>query len=122
MVEGPMGRCGVRTVKKIGPENNNIRYQLYLNGEPIAMDIHQILEIKSAPVSGETDFKGLDWIDFKIPGTITIQKRIRCRNRKRFVKLVMSMGHDRNYASRLAKIVQSMGISYNVAWLNKFLV
>lgn len=92
----------------MGPENmvDLGNCTLYLNGEPIAWGQGELPEI-TVPDEMFEPPKGIgvcQCVEFTL--TIKTPKRWRCRNRKRFIKLMMSEGISWNYAERLADSVR----------------
>ncbi len=55
-------------------------------------------------------------------GTLTAEptKSWCCGSRKRFIKLVMSMGYSRTYAVRFAEWARRLGVLYQGVWLMWF--
>ena len=56
--------------------------------------------------------------DLQQPISVTFRpmKHLRCRTRKRFIKLLMSHGVPRDIANWHAEIVQTHGLTYQMAW------
>lgn len=61
------------------------------------------------------DISAISW---SIPCDLILSKHERCANRKRFVKLLMSIGYSRNFANWYAWYVNLIGKSYQNAWLD----
>ena len=100
----------------MGPEMEN-RYTVYLDGVPI--DREKIVNVSLTMEAQEPDSvlasQSLEFtVHYKTP------KRWRCRGRKRFIKLMMSEGIDRNGAVWLADFVRKM-MPYGEAWRKYFL-
>lgn len=98
----------------MGPESKNEDYTLCLDGMPIAwreplpeITVREegVAELAGGLVCEPVEFTA----HFKTP------KRWRCKNRKRFIKLMMSEGISRNYAERLADFVRGW-MPYGKAW------
>ena len=98
----------------MGPESKNEDYTLCLDGMPIAwreplpeITVREegVAELAGGRVCEPVEFTA----HFKTP------KRWRCKNRKRFIKLMMSEGISRNYAERLADFVRGW-MPYGKAW------
>lgn len=85
---------------------------LYLNDEPVLRGKLQEITVQvDAPESEIV-------LDFQLPPLtfyIKMPKRMRCRSRKRFIKLMMSEGISRNGAVWLADFVRER-IPYEEAW------
>lgn len=87
--------------------------ELYRKGanEPVWMKIADIPEIS-------LDFKGTENEAYNTEGdpmvsvSVEIPNSLRCTSRKRFVKLLMSCGVERNAAVRVASIATQYGVSY----------
>lgn len=60
---------------------------------------------------------------FSAPVDIKIPKDLRCTSRKRFVKLLMSCGMERNDTVKLAAMAAEFGIPYqtHLLWIGFFL-
>ena len=100
----------------MGPENgfNLNDVTLYLGDTPIARGEIRLAEITLPPDAPKLEsVLPLQEVEFAF--TIKAPKRWRCRNRKRFIKLVMSEGISRNYAERLADFVRGW-MPYGKAW------
>lgn len=101
----------------MGPENkvDMDRYTLFLDGEPIEWGQLGIPEITvPEEVFEPPKMIGMcEYMEFsmKIKGP----KHCRCMSRKRFIKLMMSEGIERNYAERLADFVRGW-MPYGEAW------
>ena len=100
----------------MGPENgfdlNNVT--LYLGDTPIARGEIRLAEITLPPDALKLEsVLPLQEVEFAF--TIKAPKRWRCKNRKRFIKLMMSEGISRNYAERLADFVRGW-MPYGKAW------
>lgn len=57
-------------------------------------------------------FGDLEW-EIKVP----IPKVLRCKSRKRLIKLLMSTGMPRNTATTLAEAMYTYGVKYQDGWL-----
>jgi len=92
---------------------------LYLDREPITIGEMQESTLTAEEVPAQRCISSCQsmqlTVHFKPP------KLWRCGNRKRFIKLVMSKGHDRNYAVRMANWARWMGIPYKTIWQALFL-
>jgi len=55
--------------------------------------------------------------EIMITGSFKTVKRLRCKSRKRLIKLLMSIGYGRNDAVSIAKEYHDLGVSYWIAWL-----
>ena len=100
----------------MGPENgfdlNDVT--LYLGDTPIARGEIRLAEITLPPDALKLEsVLPLQEVEFAF--TIKAPKRWRCKNRKRFIKLMMSEGISRNYAERLADFVRGW-MPYGKAW------
>lgn len=98
-------------------EKNNAEKTMYYS---IGDTFEKIESVKQFPSTeeiiecGELPFDfGKDYVVY---GGFKLQKRFRCKSRKRFAKLIMAQGYPREYAVWLAKTVQKIGISYSDAW------
>ena len=100
----------------MGPENkfNPNDFTLFLGDTPIARGEIRLAEITLPPDAPKLEsVLPLQEVEFAF--TIKAPKRWRCKNRKRFIKLMMSEGISRNYAERLADIVRGW-MPYGKAW------
>lgn len=104
----------------MGPENK-IDFSgctLYLDGEPME-------QIGTLPEITLNENAQALKITLGKTQTITMEikmpKRWRCRSRKRFIKLMMSEGINRNYAEWLADFVREL-MPYGEAWRQYFLL
>lgn len=75
-----------------------------------------IRDLVEAPEPGE------DWIgairgDREWEVCFALPKILRCRSRKRLVKLLMSIGADRNSACEMAERMRHYRVKYQDAWL-----
>ncbi len=100
----------------MGPENgfdlNDVT--LYLGDTPIARGEIRLAEITLPPDALKLEsVLPLQEVEFAF--TIKAPKRWRCKNRKRFIKLMMSEGISRNYAERLADFVRGR-MPYGKVW------
>ena len=100
----------------MGPENgfdlNDVT--LYLGDTPIARGEIRMAEITLPPDALKLEsVLPLQEVEFAF--TIKAPKRWRCKNRKRFIKLMMSEGISRNYAERLADFVRGR-MPYGKVW------
>ena len=82
-------------------------------------------KIENVKVFPEFHPKGVGITDLQAPPDLStmpmtislkIHKSWRCKSRKRFTKLLMSKGIDRNNANEIVEIVRQSGLSYSDAW------
>lgn len=105
----------------MGTENESalMNGTLYLNGEPVVIG-----ELPEITVPADEPGPGRILADPSLEMTFTFTwktpKRWRCRNRKRFIKLMMSEGISRNGAVWLADFIRKM-MPYKEAWRKYFL-
>ena len=100
----------------MGPENkfNQNDFTLFLGDTPIARGEIQLAEITvPADTPKPETILPLQQMEFTV--YFKVQKRRSCKNRKRFIKLMMSEGISRNYAERLADFVRGW-MPYGKAW------
>ena len=96
----------------MGPESKH-KYTLYYNGEPLSLATLPEIAVPPDAPRPEVDlpFQSVKFtVRFKTP------KHWRCRNRKRFIKLMMGEGWTRNWAEALAHLVRGSKIPYSEAW------
>ena len=88
----------------------------YINGTPIAglTEADGILEITTSNESAEPVIAAV-FGPIAIEMNVKIPKTWRCRNRKRFIKLVMSYGLPRNLADNLARTITRQSRDYQTA-------
>ena len=105
----------------MGPENgfdpNN--YTLYLGDTPIARGEIELVEI-TAPVDAQKPERILQLQQVEFTVHIKTPNRWRCRGRKRFIKLLMSMGISRNQAESVAGVSRIAGVPYVELWQSYF--
>lgn len=88
---------------------------LYINGESI-WRWNEIREVTFNPVESpdsENRILRLSDLGMEFTGTITFPH---CKTRKRFIKLLMSYGIERNHANRIADANASSKKSYSRIW------
>lgn len=99
----------------MGPESKD-DYTLYLDGVPIAL-----VEIQLPEITLPADVPEREITPLLEPMEFTMQiktpKHLRCRSRKRFIKLMMSDGITRNCAEQLADSTRKL-MPYVEAWRN----
>ncbi len=109
-------------------ENNKFRYAIYLGNEKISeisdldgrnIAIRALNELGAAIT--------VKWLTKDEPGETSIPlkdpKYLRCGSKKRYTKLLMSKGIDRNEASAAATLIgrvsNKLGLTYQKAWLDR---
>lgn len=105
----------------MGPENkfNPNDFTLFLGDTPIARGEIQLAEIKvPADTPKPETILPLQQMEFTVH--FKVQKRWRCQGRKRFVKLLMSMGISRNQAESVAGVAKIAGVPYGELWRSYF--
>ena len=105
----------------MGPENkfNPNDFTLFLGDTPIARGEIQLAEITvPADTPKPETILPLQQMEFTVH--FKVQKRWRCRGRKRFVKLLMSMGISRNQAESMAGVARIAGVPYGELWRSYF--
>ena len=100
----------------MGP-NNNTRDLYMINpetGERVTVGYIRDLDDLAEERGGAENLR----LAVQSPITVTFRapKHLRCRTRKRFIKLLMSHGVPRDIANWDAKIVQTYGLTYQMAW------
>lgn len=105
----------------MGPENKTDLggCTLRQNGEPIAWGRRELPEI-TVPEEVLKPGNGLPREYMECTLYFKIPKRWQCRNRKRFIKLMMSEGIRRNDAEWMADFARKM-MPYRKAWGNYIL-
>ena len=105
----------------MGPENkfNPNDFTLFLGDTPIARGEIQLAEITvPADTPKPETILPLQQMEFTVH--FKTPKRWRCRGRKRFVKLLMSMGISRNQAESMAGVARIAGVPYGELWRSYF--
>lgn len=105
----------------MGPEDKG-EYTVYCNGvssgkTPIAPGIIHEVTLSEDALTPEA-MSLLEPMEFTM--YIKTPKRWRCRGRKRFVKLLMSMGISRNQAESVAGVAKIAGVPYGELWRSYF--
>lgn len=96
-------------------------FQLTINGSPIVYDADG--NIPTVQICDIAKDGNEEYIGIANPGefymTLKPSKKLRCTNKKRFIKLLMSYGVKRNEANIAAKWVQHSEASYQhyILWL-----
>ena len=96
----------------MGPENKKSGGMLYMDGKPFAVAESLDME-KVIPTASEID------ITLKLgePVEFTCEIRLRRTSRKRFMKLLMARGWERNSAANIAEFARLNKIRYNSLYL-----
>lgn len=98
--------------------------ELYREGmeEPVRIKIADTPEIKLDFKETENEAYSAE-DNWPMSINVEIPKSLRCTSRKRFVKLLMSCGIERNAAIRTASMAEEFGISYqtHLLWTAIFL-
>lgn len=100
---------GEQTDRKIYFSVNGVDYTEFIGFQTVTLETAE---------SGLSLDGGTFLNDVSLTGSIKFPKVLRCRNRKRFVKLLMSIGYPRNFAE---KIRVAPGDSYDFLWWRIFL-
>ena len=95
----------------MGPEDKG-RYTVYWCGAPLEPGIIHEITLSTDALNQEA-MTLLEPTEFTIH--VKVPKRWRCRNRKRFIKLMMSEGAYRNDAEWMADFVRGR-MPYGEAW------
>lgn len=101
----------------MGPHSENSG-TLYLDGVPIMTG--EITEITVPADAQEQDRPHLLDTGMVLTFTMRTPRCWRCRNRKRFVKLLMSKGISRNLAESVARAARIAGVPYGELWRSYF--
>lgn len=101
----------------MGPENESalMNGTLYLDGEPIAIGTMDLDAPEPKGNYRKLRCRAFADLSLEMKFTFKPPKRWRCRSRKRFIKLMMSEGINRNYAEWLADFVRAF-MPYGEAW------
>lgn len=87
----------------MGPEDSEkkaVKLYMMVDGEPVEIS-HDIVEITFSEGRQGNGNPALDDCEFSVQ--MKLMQSMRCRSRKRFVKLLMASGIDRNAAQALAR-------------------
>lgn len=90
----------------MGPENSGEPTKLYMmvDGEPVEIR-PGAFSAKITYAEEAVDCEPLEMREREFTIRIDYPKALRCRNRKRFVKLLMARGHSRNEAKKAANYI-----------------
>lgn len=100
------------------PERQNNPFPIFMDGVPISglADLPDISVPDSAAAPMDEHFSITTASELAV--NIEIPKELRCKTRKRFIKLLMSKGYSRNISNKMAAIIlDTRGlVSYQKAW------
>lgn len=108
----------------MGPEDSVAEgLVLYMSdGQRIGtiQDLRNLPEVTVAAENGIASVMCPEIAEFSATFSVKMPKQWNCKGRKRFIKLVISMGYSRNYAVRFAEWARKVGIPYQDIWRTWF--